>query len=178
MSKLDLLIEALPQELKDIIFDFAFPPIDEAQTIFIDSTYLPPLQLSLTPTLRLASEKSFFTTSTFTFSDHVLGSEWLSSLPKHHLNLLKHIEYDPLLPATVPGQGGLEFMPICAEQIKLTMLKRAILQTTGGWQPAEAVLKVRMRFQTGNGERTVYSCDPVGTMLGVSGWGRVNYFPF
>ena len=177
MSKLNSLIEALPQELKDVIFDFAFPPIDEAQTILIEATYRPPLQLSLTPALRSASTDPYFTTSTFTFSNPSLGTSWLASLPKDHLELLKHIEYDPLLPATVPGQGGLEFMPICAERIKLTMLKRSIAQAMGGWRPTEAALKVRMRFQTEGGERTVYSCDPVGTMLEVSGWGRVNHFP-
>jgi hypothetical protein len=92
--------------------------------------------------------------------------------------MLKTIEYDPLLPATRPGQGGLEFMPICAEQMTFTALKRPTSQTTGSWQPKEEVLKVKMRFQAGDSrEWSVWSCDPVGTMLGVSGWGRMYVQP-
>lgn len=158
-------IQALPQELKDIIFDFAFPRLPSTTTATINSTYKPPTQMALTRSLRATFATALYPTTTFRFTSPTLATAWLKSLPKAHRDTIRHLDYDPQLPCNTPTFDLMPPSPMSPEQFAFLMFKESIKDAMGGWEPREGVLRVLVRFERCNAKwqtvrREVWTSDP------------------
>jgi hypothetical protein len=86
---LSALMQSLPQELYDAIFEYA-KPFDGPQAIIIDinKTYKPPTFLHMTHASR-SNYDPYFATNVFSFDNLEVGFKWLKTMrPEHRRELL------------------------------------------------------------------------------------------
>ena len=96
MPDLDDQIQALPQELQDIILDFV---VTTSRVVQIDMFYKPPVGLHLSKFLREKTAKSFygkqqaFASGADTDNYARLLGKWLDSLPAEHGLMIEEIRF-------------------------------------------------------------------------------------
>ena len=102
MERLPQLVQNLPPELQDLIYDFTFTP--NPQTVSIRFDYKPPSLLTVDRASREKFAKSYYGTETIFIIETIFyGKQWLSSLPKSHLDLVREFCVRNYHPRTVTG---------------------------------------------------------------------------
>lgn len=92
--QLGQLLQGLPQELYDSIYDYVFTT--DAEEVSITSDYRPPAQLQVTRASRNLFARTYYREPTFIChkSDDPLLLKWLRALPAEHASHLRRIALD------------------------------------------------------------------------------------
>ncbi|SMQ53919.1 unnamed protein product [Zymoseptoria tritici ST99CH_3D7] len=89
------LLQRLPQELFDAIYEHVVSGVSESSIIKVEKhQYKPPMMLQITKPLRQKFMKTYYGTNIFSFTDPEVCSEWLETLAQDCTSLLKTIHYD------------------------------------------------------------------------------------
>lgn len=89
-DKLPALVQALPAELYTEIYSLTFTATNQPR--YIKKKYKPPVLLRIDRTTREIFAKSYYRESSTFVISKALVTDWIRSLPKHHLDLISDIK--------------------------------------------------------------------------------------
>lgn len=91
IEQLAHLVQSLPQELYDCVYNLTFTANDEEVNIFY--TYSPPRILAVSRATRTQAAATYYSTTTFFCSSRRYLFRWLLSLSSPHLSYLRKTDY-------------------------------------------------------------------------------------
>lgn len=145
-------IQSLPQELKDLIFDFAFTPPPPNTVVKVDANYRPPTYISICSTLRAKTAQQYYSSSVFMFDEPCEGYAWLASVPVKHAQVIQHIDPNPLGDVGMGFRG--EVIPLSMMGGEMMEVDQLIKELRESWRPREGVLRLSVRMALREAERT------------------------